>query len=120
MRVRVFLRGAAFFVEPDPVRVLIGEPLQWEFVSILDNRLIEWQLYFDHSKPFGPIMRRFGAQTGFAAHAPIGPIANPTHHGFSATVVAATAGDHKYGVRATDVQNQQKLADDDPMLIVVP
>lgn len=123
MRVRAILSGQSILVQPDPVRVLVGEPLYWEFVSALPNPRIKWEVYFQHSTPFGPALRSLAAETAFAPVAPagpVGPIPSPTHYGLSPSVVATTAGDHKYGVRALDANTQQTLADDDPELTILP
>lgn len=124
MRVRVILKGRnSILFEPDPVRVLVGEPLYWEFVSALPNPRIKWEVYFQHSNPFGPALKSLTAETAFAPVAPAGPVGlipSPTHHGLSPSVVATMPGDHKYGVRAQDANTQQTLADDDPQLTILP
>jgi hypothetical protein len=103
--------------------VLVGEPLYWELVSALPNPRIKWEVYFQHGTPFGPALKSLTAETAFAPVAPTGPdgpIPSPTHHGWSPSVVATTAGDHKYGARAQDAKTEQALADDDPLLIILP
>lgn len=120
MRVRAILNGQSILIQPDPVRVLVGEPLYWEFVSALPNPRIKWEVYFQHSAPFDPALKSLTAETAFAPAGPVGPIPSPTHHGLSPSVVATMPGDHKYGIRAQDANTQQTLADDDPLLIILP
>lgn len=123
MKVRAILYGPKIVVEPDPVRVLVGEPLYWEFVTTMPNPSINWEVYFQHSTPFGPSLTSLTATTAIPPSPPartVGPITGPTHYGLSPSVVATTVGDHKYGVRAQDTKTQQTLADDDPQLLILP
>ena len=73
MRVRAILSGGKFLVEPDPVRVLVGEPLYWEFVSTLPNRSVKWEVYFHHSSPFGPTLKSLSVATALAPAAQARP-----------------------------------------------
>ena len=66
MRVRAILSGQSILVQPDPVRVLVGEPLYWEFVSALPNSRIKWAVYFQHGTPFGPALKSLTAEAAFA------------------------------------------------------
>ena len=120
MRVRAILEGQSILVQPDPVRVLVGEPLYWEFASALPNLRIKWEVYFQRSTPFGPGLTSLTAETAVIPAGPVGSILSLRHRGLSPSVVATTQGDHKYGVRAQDANTQQMLADDDPVLIILP
>jgi len=123
MRVRAILRGQRILVQPDPVQVLVGEPLYWEFVSALPNQRIKWDVYFQKGAPFGQALNNLTAETALAPDESVersGPFPNPTHYGLSPSVVPTTPGEYKYGVRAQDVRTQHMLADDDPLLIVLP
>lgn len=123
MRVRAILIGQSIVVQPDPVQVLVGEPLYWEFISALPNMRIKWEVYFRHGNPFGSWVRSLIAETGFGPVEPVGPVGpinSPTHYGLSPSAIASTPDDYKYGVRAMDAITQETLGDDDPHLIILP
>lgn len=120
MRVRAVLRGHLVLVEPDPVEVLVGEPLYWEFVSTGPQPRIRWEVYFQRGSPFSAGIKSLTAQTVFS-YVPPGPLVpnlGIMHYGLSPSVVATTPGDYKYGVRAEDADTGVPIADDDPRLIV--
>ena len=123
MRVRAILIGTKFIVTPDPVNVLVGEPVFWEFVSDLPIYNILWEIYFQGGEPFGQGLSNLKANTIGAHSTPlgaVGPIARPTHLGLSPSAVASKPGDYKYGIRAMDMDSNQLLGDDDPYLMVLP
>jgi hypothetical protein len=120
MRIRVVLdRTHRLVIEPDPVVVLAGEPIYWDFISSIANAEISWLVYFEHSAPFGPAFRALSTQTVHSRPAVAGPVTNATHRGISPSVTAEEPGDHKYGIRASDRTTKTTLADDDPLLKIL-
>lgn len=122
MKIRVTMGpGGRIFAEPDPVRVLAGEPIIWEFVSDVPNQpMISWLVYFMQS-PFAVAVPRFAVDSQELARPQrIGRIPAATHLGQTQPVVAQQPGDYKYGISATATRTRRLLGDDDPLLTVLP
>lgn len=121
MKIRVVLeQRGRIIAEPDPVRVLVGEPIEWEFVTDIPNEpRITWLVYIQASSPFKGLPRNLAADSRqLRRPQPAGRILQATHVATTRPTVAAQPGDYKYGVRATSALFGGVLADDDPRLLV--
>ena len=121
MKIRVVLeRRGRIIAEPDPVRVLVGEPIEWEFVTDISNEpRIAWTVYFQAGSPFRGLPRSLAADSiQLRRPQPAGRILQATHVATTTPTVAAQPGDYKYSVRATSTLFGSVLADDDPHLLV--
>jgi hypothetical protein len=97
--VRVSFFGGRLTTDPDMVLVRIGQRVQW---NVSSGDRVHWTLYFDHGSPF-PVDQ--AVVTGKDGSASLG--------------APNALGDYKHGVRVTS-EGGQTLADDDPVLEVIP
>lgn len=113
MEIWVEFDSGKFRTSPDPAIVPRGAPIMWRFRAdnLTETARIRWIVYFEHGNPFGDKSPRFiGTLSGQAAR---------QHSAATGIAFADNPGDYKYGVRAEDALNGQRLGDDDPMIVVL-
>jgi hypothetical protein len=97
-------------ITPDPAVVRLGERVSW--LLRFENRSyfpksINWTVYFRDKHPFGG-----GADC---------VLTDVAQEGDSTQDAGETRerGEHKYGVRLVNAENNETISDDDPILTVV-
>jgi hypothetical protein len=100
-------------IDPDPAVVDLGEDVSWvlTFASTDTVEAIQWTIYFSLENAFSPKTISWTEITKLTEN----------HKGRIDAGPTRVAGDHKYGVRITQIAGLggvKKISDDDPRLIV--
>jgi len=142
VEITVRFENGKWSVQPDPAVVTVGMPITW---VLRGPRLTVpeclWTIYFRKGSPFhaqrgvpsptvdelrvasrntnlGTLVTRAPQALRALENAGINIDDIVDHQGVVGPVFAEEQGEYKYGIRVTNVANNEELGDDDPILIV--
>jgi hypothetical protein len=104
-KVSVSIEHGKVMVSPDPAEVDEGTSVEWRFEVNPGLPSLTIEIYFSGASPTGWMSERAIYSESHSPNPIIG-------------AVAQQPGDYKYGVKASNHETNEVIADDDPYLIV--
>jgi hypothetical protein len=105
-KISVSIEAGKVIVSPDPAVVDAGTSVEWRFEVNPDLPSLTLEIYFSGASPTGWL-----SEQAIYSESRSSPIIG---------AVVQQPGDYKYGVKASNHETNEVIADDDPYLVVRP